>query len=97
MLKKRIQIKRPVERFVFVDRRKTTDNGWSVNYRQERWDDPPPTRHGDGASWSFADGHSKYWKWKDKRTYTTDSGGKIVSQGNEDLRKVQRAAWGKLP
>jgi len=97
MLKKRMQIKRAVERFVFVDDKVTVwRGGWSVNYKQAKWEDPPPVQHGDGANFSFADGHSKYWKWKDQRTYTTDRGGGIVSQGNEDLHRVQRAAWGRL-
>jgi len=97
MLKKRMQIKRAVERFVFVDDRVTAPRGgWSVYYGQEKWQNPPPVQHGDGATWAFADGHSKYWKWKDQRTYTTDSGGNIASPGNEDLHNVQKAAWGKL-
>ena len=93
MLKKRMQIKRPTGRFVFADRRGTTEHGWSVYYKQEKWEDPPPVQHGDGATWAFADGHSKYWKWKDQRTYTTPGGD---NTGNEDLHKAQRAAWGKL-
>jgi len=96
MLKKRIKVKRPVERFVFADCRRTTEHGWSVYYKDEKWEDPPPIQHGDGANWSFADGHSEYWKWKDPRTYTTEKDGDIASSNNEDLRKVQRAAWGRL-
>jgi len=96
LMKKRAKILRPGERFIFVDCGQTTNGGWSVYYSQARWEDPPPVRHGEGANWSFADGHSEYWKWKDPRTYTTDRNGFIASPGNEDLQRVQRAAWGKM-
>jgi prepilin-type N-terminal cleavage/methylation domain-containing protein/prepilin-type processing-associated H-X9-DG protein len=64
-----------------------------------RHKDPPPVRHGDGTNFSFADGHSEYWKWKDRRTI--DYGKMIVGAdphqpGNPDLYRVQRAMWGKL-
>jgi prepilin-type N-terminal cleavage/methylation domain-containing protein/prepilin-type processing-associated H-X9-DG protein len=61
--------------------------------------DPPPVRHGEGTTFSFADGHSEYWKWQDRRTIEygrlipgTDS----VQPGNPDLHRVQQAYWGKL-
>jgi len=61
--------------------------------------DPPPVRHGEGTTFSFADGHSEYWKWGDQRTIDygklvpgTDS----VQPGNPDLHRVQKAVWGKL-
>ncbi|MBN1506115.1 MAG: type II secretion system protein [Sedimentisphaerales bacterium] len=61
--------------------------------------DPPPVRHGEGTTFSFADGHSEYWKWQDRRTVDygklvpgTDS----VQPGNPDLHRVQKAVWGKL-
>lgn len=61
--------------------------------------DPPPVRHGEGTTFSFADGHSEYWKWRDKRTIDygrlvpgTDS----IQPGNPDLHQVQKAVWGKL-
>ena len=98
MIKKRVKIKGAGQRFVFVDdgvaNRK---GGWSVNYSQERWEDEPPIRHGNGANWSFADGHSEYWKWKDPRTYTTDKDGDIVSSNNEDLLNVRIEAFVRLP
>jgi prepilin-type N-terminal cleavage/methylation domain-containing protein/prepilin-type processing-associated H-X9-DG protein len=64
-----------------------------------RHKDPPPVRHGDGTNFSFADGHSEYWKWKDQRTI--DYGKMIVGAdpyqpGNPDLHRVQKAMWGKL-
>ena len=96
MLKKRMKIKRAGERFVFADCRKPPPAGWSVYYKDEKWEDPPPIQHGEGANWSFADGHSEYWRWKDPRTYTTDKDGGIISRDNEDLHKVRKAAWGRV-
>jgi prepilin-type N-terminal cleavage/methylation domain-containing protein/prepilin-type processing-associated H-X9-DG protein len=61
--------------------------------------DPPPVRHDNGTSFSFADGHSEYWKWKDPRTveYATMTVGADPHQpGKPDLYQVQEAVWGKL-
>jgi prepilin-type N-terminal cleavage/methylation domain-containing protein/prepilin-type processing-associated H-X9-DG protein len=94
-------IRRPGERFVFVDEGRTTTQSWTVPYAQERWWDPPPVRHGNGSNWGFADSHVEYWKWRDYRT--TQLGKQegnwndlVTAKGNEDLYRVQRAAWGKL-
>jgi len=61
----------------------------------------PTVRHGDGTNFSFVDGHSDYWKWKDPRTVklakmTNPQAGDSVQPGNPDLHAVQKAAWGKL-
>ncbi len=64
-----------------------------------RNNDPPPIRHGDGTNFSFADGHSEYWKWKDPRTISygmVELGSNPSQPGNPDLHKVQKAVWGKL-
>ena len=64
-----------------------------------RHKDPPPVRHGEGTTFSFGDGHSEYWKWKDQRTvdYGMMKVGANPSQpGNPDLHKVQNGVWGKL-
>jgi prepilin-type N-terminal cleavage/methylation domain-containing protein/prepilin-type processing-associated H-X9-DG protein len=61
--------------------------------------DPPPVRHGQGTTFSFADGHSEYWKWRDQRTVdygTLVVGTDSVQPGNPDLHRVQQAVWGKL-
>jgi prepilin-type N-terminal cleavage/methylation domain-containing protein/prepilin-type processing-associated H-X9-DG protein len=65
---RRMQIKRPDERAVFVDEGRLSPNSWGIYYEQERWWDLVTARHGDGMNLSFADGHSEYWKWKDPRT-----------------------------
>ena len=103
MIKKRMDIPNPAYRIVFVDDGGTTPSalgGWTVEVTNERWWDPPPVRHGDGTTFSFADGHSDYHKWKDPRTIAF---GKLVpphagsenQPGNEDLHWAAVAMWGK--
>jgi prepilin-type N-terminal cleavage/methylation domain-containing protein/prepilin-type processing-associated H-X9-DG protein len=109
-LKRRMQIRNPQRQIVFLDEGRLTPSSWTVYYLQELWWDQITCRHGDGTTFSFADGHSEYWKWKDPRTVKigrTNIGAAIEqltpalttshwSKGNEDLYKVQRGAWGKL-
>ncbi|MBA7625639.1 hypothetical protein ES703_33071 [subsurface metagenome] len=108
------QIRRPGERFVFLDEGKGPKPGkraspWAVYYDKPTWWDIPTVRHSDGTNWSFADGHSEYHKWRDKRTmdlaelrppYEHVNPGKadVTHQDphNEDLEWVQRGIWGKL-
>ncbi len=105
---KRSQMKRQSERMVFLDEGRLSNNSWTIWYDQERWWDQITARHGDGTNFGFADGHSEYWKWKDPRTlkvakadfdwWQSTGRGSADSQqsGNEDLRRTQRAVWGKL-
>jgi len=82
-------------RMVFVDEGKATCGSWSVLFSTEAWWDIPQTRHGNGGTFSFADGHAEYWKWQDQRTLDTtweDAG--VEQPDNPDLRKVQRSMWG---
>jgi prepilin-type N-terminal cleavage/methylation domain-containing protein/prepilin-type processing-associated H-X9-DG protein len=103
MLKKRMQIKQPGTRCVFVDDSGATPvGGWSIYYTYNAWRDEPPLRHGDGANWSFADGHSEYWKWKEPDTPTfnvsnTDLWKAVERRTDVDIFRTRRAAWGKLP
>ena len=83
---------------MFIDEGKISPDSWTVCYDQESWWDRPTVRHGDGTNFSFADGHSDYWKWKDPRTVKLAE--MTISEnaqpGNRDLHAVQKAAWGKL-
>jgi len=98
MVKRLNQIQRPGERLVFVDEGKISPDSWTVYYDRESWWDRPTVRHGDGTNFSFADGHSDYWKWKDPRTVKLAKGeiSDAAQEKNRDLRAVQKAAWGKL-
>lgn len=102
MIKKRLDIKEPAYRIVFLDDGGTIQSalgGWTVYVTEERWWDPPPVRHGDGTNFSFADGHSDYKKWKDPRTL--EFGKRVppvafseVQAGNEDIHWSAVAMWG---
>ena len=104
MLKKRTDIRNPGQRFVFLDDGGVGDahlGGWTCYVKDDKWWDPPPIRHGVGTSFSFADGHSEYWKWKDPRTLELGLRAIQVKRairdlqpGNEDIRRCQYAAWG---
>ena len=99
VIKKKTQIKRPGERLVFVDEGKTSTQSWTIYYDRESWWDGVPVRHGEGTNFSFADGHAEYWKWDDPRTikFSRGNSGLTASQpGNQDIQRVQRAAWGGL-
>jgi len=103
MIKKRMNIPNPAYRIVFLDDGGTNPSalgGWTVYVKQENWWDPPPVRHGDGSTFSFADGHSEYHKWRDPRTI--EFGKRVpptafspAQPGNEDLHWAAVAVWGK--
>ena len=113
-VKNRMELTRPGERVVFLDEGWVTFASWSVPYDREAWwgsvvtvpgilnnrhNDPPPVRHGNGTNFSFADGRSEYWKWKDRRTISygkLEVGSGPDQPGNPDLHRVQKAVWGKL-
>ncbi len=103
MIKKRIDIPNPAYRIVFLDDGGTITSalgGWTVYVTQEMWWDPPPIRHGDGSTFSFADGHSEYHKWEDPRTI--EFGKRVPPEafsetqaGNPDIQWAAVAMWGK--
>ena len=108
MLKKRLQIKQPAFRMVFLDDGGTTPSamgGWTVRTLSVvrggnwTWWDPPPVRHGDGTTFSFADGHADYHKWADPETikYGKEPGaaaGGAGRQDGEDLIWAAEVVWG---
>lgn len=102
MLKHRTEILKPAYRCVFVDDSGATPMGaWSIHYQRPSWWDEPPNRHGDGGTWSFADGHSEYWKWQDLLTHTYNAFNEpewkhVDDLDSLDIPKTQRAAWGEL-
>ena len=97
MLKTITDIPNPNERAVFLDDGGTgaaTLGGWTQYsiYSTDRWVwwDPAPIRHDEGTTFSFADGHSEYWKWKDRRTIEEWG----PQPDNPDLTRSQIASWG---
>jgi prepilin-type processing-associated H-X9-DG protein len=70
--RKTSQINRPgpVNAFVFVDESEyTIDDGYfAVLVSEDTWQNYPAYRHGESASFSFADGHSEIHKWVEPST-----------------------------
>jgi prepilin-type processing-associated H-X9-DG protein len=71
------------------------------------WWDIPTVRHSDGTNWSYADGHSEYHRWRQKRTKAlalmlppyqnvNPDYASVTDEGNEDLEWIQRGIWGEL-
>jgi prepilin-type N-terminal cleavage/methylation domain-containing protein/prepilin-type processing-associated H-X9-DG protein len=107
-IKNRLQITRPPPsyRMVFIDEG-TPRALFTIHYNVEVWTYPPPCRHMEGNTFSFADGHVEYWSWQGKDTIVyslTDSKNRYApcwykpttNGGLKDLHNVQKAVWGEL-
>ena len=83
------------------------DACWAVPYNiygQWRWWNTTPLRHGKGNTFSFVDGHSKWWRWQDQRTIDlaeklseseeVDALSEPAQPDNSDLIKVASGVWG---
>lgn len=97
----------PAHRMVYIDEGAMTPDSFAVHYNQRGpWWDDPPSRHGDGTTVSWADGHSSHIKWKAAETIsrareTQDwyGGGGFMPRTEEGLRELeefQRSVWGRL-
>lgn len=95
----------PSYRIVFIDEGFMTSDAYAVHYDQEQWWDDPPARHGDGATVSFADGHTEHMKWKGTDTITrarneenqhTSNWTPETPAGFQDLYRMQKGCWGRL-
>jgi prepilin-type N-terminal cleavage/methylation domain-containing protein/prepilin-type processing-associated H-X9-DG protein len=68
------QITRPGagRRAVFIDLGQHVLDDFRVFYLHPMWwyGDPPPLRHTNGTTLSFADGHAEYWRWRGRETLT---------------------------
>ncbi len=107
LITNRLNIKRPATRIVFVcEGGDMSQDSYVVFYSEPSWLDQPSGRHGDGSPFSFADGHTEYWKWTDKRTIeycrmTQNEWRRMITNRpfpnpeNEDLRRLQTAVWGE--
>ena len=102
-IKNTAEIHQPQQRAVFLDEGRVTPDSYATHYVNERWWDPPPVRHSDGATLSFADSHAEYWKWKGKKT--RDTGNEVhpthqmqpeTQDEFEDLRRMQKGVWGRV-
>jgi prepilin-type processing-associated H-X9-DG protein/prepilin-type N-terminal cleavage/methylation domain-containing protein len=58
--------------------------------QEPRWWDLPAGRHGQGANFSFADGHAEHWRWEVPKVFTA-LGQAVRQEGEiEDFLRVQR-------
>ncbi len=102
LIKNRQQIRKAYERIIFIDDGGSlakTQGGWTVYVSRYAWWDIPSDRHGDGTTFSFADGHSEYHKWTDSRTWDDIKRGisgntNPLRDGNQDIRWSSIGAWG---
>ncbi len=98
LIKSRLQIRKSFERFVFVENGGLLANamgGWTVYVSQWTWWDLPSARHGDGTTFSYADGHAEYHKWLDATTFADIKLGKGGTHtGSQDIRWASIGAWG---
>jgi hypothetical protein len=104
----RDQIKRPSRRMTFLDEGIASPVTWSIHYDESRWWDPVPIRHGMGTNIGFADTHTEYWKWQDRRTiefgqdaYALENPDEAsywhrLEEDNEDIERLVRAIWGNV-
>jgi prepilin-type N-terminal cleavage/methylation domain-containing protein len=99
LIKNRQQIKKAYERIVFADdggAEGQTMGAWSIFVNTASWWDPPAARRGDGITYSFADAHAEYKKWKNPSTldFAKRKVGGAVAVPRDDLRWAQKGVWG---
>lgn len=102
MIKKRMRIPKPATRHVYIDDGGTGQSalgGWTTYVHEDKWWDPPPVRHGNGTTFSYADGRCEYIKWTDPRTVQFGGGVppyafSLNQPGNPDIRFCAIAMWG---
>jgi prepilin-type N-terminal cleavage/methylation domain-containing protein/prepilin-type processing-associated H-X9-DG protein len=103
-IKLKSQIKRASERVVFADVGQASQGACFLPYDRYgglSYGGSPPARHGMGTTFSFADGHAIYKKWKDPHAIKAIKAGWGVNAGIDncdcDLRWYVRAVWGDIP
>jgi prepilin-type processing-associated H-X9-DG protein len=92
------EIRSPSDRIIFLDEGYATYGGFAVYYDRASWWDHPPTRHNNGITLGYADGHSDFVKWRDKRTIELSQGisTELSQPSNEDLAMIQKGIFGTL-
>ena len=90
------------QRAVFVDVGHTARDFVVPYLYPEYRSDHPPTSHAQGATFSMADGHAEYWKWRGRETVDWldrpdwDGVAPKTEEGMYDLQRLQKAIWGRL-
>jgi len=105
VFKKRILVPQPSQRLLFIDEGLSSPDAYSVRYITPEWWDQPTTRHGDGTTFSFMDGHADYHKWqasetikKGRENVRSHPGiwGPTTEEGIADVQWMQMGIWGKI-
>ena len=97
-IKKRAEIGRDEQTFVFIDENDSRNIGnqgynqgsFAIRTTGDTWVDYPGTWHNNGVCLGFADGHAEYWQWVDPRTKTIQSNN-VTHSGSRDLKRLQAA------
>jgi prepilin-type N-terminal cleavage/methylation domain-containing protein len=101
----KLEIRNPSSVNIFADEGMPTDY-FSVSFSEEIWESVP-CRHKAGNTFSFADGHTEYWRWQGKDTisyglsispynFRSSIRRPTTNEGFKDLHKVQIAVWGDI-
>ncbi len=106
IIRQRTEFTHHANRIVFLDDFiRDWDACWMLYWSQPKWWNTTPIRHGYGNVFSFADGHSEWWKWEDQKTielaikcYEANtpearSYPESVQPDNPDLLRVTKAVW----
>jgi len=103
---KRILVPQPAERLLFIDEGWAHPDPYLVHYTLMIWLRRPVTRHGDGTTFSFMDGHADYHKWRGIDTIKMGRDQEqrewgfpyppVTAEGIADLQWMQIGIWGKL-
>jgi len=105
VFKRRILVPQPAERLLFIDEGLSSPDAYSTRYTTREWWDQPVTRHGDGTTFSYYDGHADYHKWtgsetvkKGRTNVRSHPGiwGPTTEEGIADVQWVQMGIWGRL-
>ena len=91
-------------KLLFIDIGKVRDSSYHVYYDKGLWGDPPPVRHSNGATFSYADAHCEHIKWKGTDTIDFGRNDKRIDpdrspqtpEGRKDLQQLQKDVYGKL-
>jgi prepilin-type N-terminal cleavage/methylation domain-containing protein/prepilin-type processing-associated H-X9-DG protein len=86
----------PSSVFVFAEEHENSIDDGHFGFMPEgdEWLNIPAVRH-KGAMFSFADGHSEFFKWHDADTLGL-TGGFVTTPNNPDLKRVQAALAAKM-
>jgi prepilin-type N-terminal cleavage/methylation domain-containing protein/prepilin-type processing-associated H-X9-DG protein len=83
----------PSEAFVFLDESEDSiDDAQFLVWPNpdERWVNLPASRHSQGASLSFADGHVEHWKWKWPKSFQKKQSYWKKAENAADLEDLRR-------